>query len=289
MILLLGGSGYVGSAFRRQLEQQDISYQNLRRVDADFTQPTILTALLRDLRPEFLINCAGFTGKPNVDVCEQHKTECLFANAVLPGYIQCACEQTQTPWGHISTGCIYNGASPSNTGYSETDSPSFTFRQNNCSFYSGTKALGEELLAGASDCYIWRLRMPFEETDHPRNFLTKLMRYERLLDARNSLSHLQESVTAAIACWQKRVPFGTYNIVNPGSITTKEIVELIRIAGVARKNFQFFKDENEFNQLATKTPRSNCVLDTTKLQHTGIIMTEVHEAVESALRNWTPA
>jgi hypothetical protein len=36
-----------------------------------------------------------------------------------------------------------------------------------------------------------------------------------------------------------------------------------------------------------KTPRSNCVLDTSKLQATGIRLTEVHEAVETALRRWT--
>ncbi|NQU12452.1 dTDP-4-dehydrorhamnose reductase, partial [bacterium] len=32
--------------------------------------------------------------------------------------------------------------------------------------------------------------------------------------------------------------------------------------------------------------RSNCVLDTTKLQQTGIKMTEVHEAIAQALRSW---
>ena len=34
-------------------------------------------------------------------------------------------------------------------------------------------------------------------------------------------------------------------------------------------------------------PRArNCVLDTTKLEGTGIEMTEVHEAVERSLREW---
>jgi hypothetical protein len=39
-------------------------------------------------------------------------------------------------------------------------------------------------------------------------------------------------------------------------------------------------------QIAAKTPRSNCVLDTAKLQSTGIAMTEVHDAVARALREW---
>jgi hypothetical protein len=42
-------------------------------------------------------------------------------------------------------------------------------------------------------------------------------------------------------------------------------------------------------QTAAKTPRSNCVMDSTKLARTGIKMTEVHEAVERDLRRWKKA
>ena len=39
-------------------------------------------------------------------------------------------------------------------------------------------------------------------------------------------------------------------------------------------------------RLAAKTPRSNCVMDSSKLSRAGIAMTEVHEAVSKALREW---
>jgi len=366
MFILLGGSGYVGMAFARYLTSHGIPFRNLRRAEHDYAQLDGLRNLLRETKPTFLINCAGYTGKPNVDACELHKSECLFGNAVLPGIIRQACEDTATPWGHISSGCIYSGSpqrsavsgtgltadhadsadqpkpltlnpqpstvqspscalvsdpalkqteglksssqspvsisqSPSfrstlnpqpstinspAAGFTEADPPNFTFRQNNCSFYSGTKALGEEVLAGASNCYIWRLRIPFNEADNPRNYLTKVMRYDRLLEAQNSLSQLDEFVRAAFDCWQKRVQFGIYNVTNPGFVTTREVVELIQQSGLIKKQFQFFKDEDEFMDLAAKTPRSNCVLDTTKLQKTGIKMTEVHEAIEQSLRHW---
>jgi len=55
-------------------------------------------------------------------------------------------------------------------------------------------------------------------------------------------------------------------VTNPGSVTTREVVELIRQSGVCRKEFKFFRDEDEFMRVAAKTPRSNCVLNTTKLQ-----------------------
>ena len=289
MIYLLGGSGYVGHAYQALLTRKGIPFRNLRRAEVNYADRSTLTELLRREKPEFLINAAGYTGKPNVDACELHKSECLDGNAVLPGTIALACADAGIPWGHVSSGCIYTGARPDGSGFTETDTPNFSFRTNNCSFYSGTKALGEEVLAGKPDVYVWRLRIPFNEVDNPRNYLTKLMRYATLLEATNSISQLDEFVAATFACWEKRVPFGTYNVTNPGQITTHEVVELIRKAGVSNKNFVFFKDEADFMSKAAKTPRSNCVMNSSKLASVGIRMTEVHEAVERDLRRWVRA
>ncbi len=289
MIYLLGGSGYVGQAYQALLTRKGIPFRNLRRADVDYSnRETLRAALLRD-KPAFLINAAGYTGKPNVDACELHKHECLFGNAVLPGIIAEACADAGVPWGHVSSGCIYTGSRSDGTGFTETDVPNFTFRTNNCSFYSGTKALGEEVLAGKPDVYIWRLRIPFDQRDNPRNYLTKLLRYKRLLEATNSISQLEEFCAATFACWEKRVPFGLYNVTNPGHITTSEIVELIKAAGVSNQVFDFFKDEGEFMHLAAKTPRSNCIMDSSKLASVGIRMTEVREAVTRDLKRWVRA
>jgi dTDP-4-dehydrorhamnose reductase len=289
MIYLLGGSGYVGQAYQALLKKKGIPFRSLRRADVDYTNPDTLRDALRRDKPEFLINSAGYTGKPNVDACELHKTECLFGNGVLPGLIAQACTAAGVPWGHVSSGCIYTGSRPDGTGFTETDTPNFTFRQNNCSFYSGTKALGEEVLAGQPNVYIWRLRIPFNNEESPRNYLTKLMRYTKLLEAENSISQLEEFVAATFACWEKRVPFGTYNVTNPGHVTTREVVDLIKQSGVCNKEYSFFKSEDEFMHVAAKTPRSNCVMTSAKLASVGIKMTEVHEAVARDLRTWRKA
>jgi dTDP-4-dehydrorhamnose reductase len=289
MIYLLGGSGYVGQAYQTLLARKGIPFRNLRRADVDYTQPAVLrAALLRD-KPEFLINSAGYTGKPNVDACELHKSECLFGNAVLPGLIAQACTEAGVPWGHVSSGCIYSGARPDGSGFLEDDTPNFTFRTNHCSFYSGTKALGEEVLAGTPNVFVWRLRIPFNNEENPRNYLTKLMRYQTLLAATNSISQLEEFCAATFACWEKRVPFGAYNVTNPGAITTHEVVEHIKKSGVCVKEFSFFKNEDEFMHVAAKTPRSNCVMNSEKLARVGITMSEVHEAVARDLRTWRKA
>ncbi len=289
MILLLGGTGYVGRAYQRLLTRRGLPFRVLAREELDYSDPERLSSAIRYHAATFVINAAGFTGKPNVDACELQKSECLFGNAVLPGRVREACEAVGVPWGHVSSGCIYNGAKPDGSGFREEDPPNFSFRAGPCSFYSGTKALGEEVLADAARCYIWRLRIPFNEVASPRNYLTKLMTYERLLDARNSLSQLDEFVAATLETWEVGADFGVYNVTNPGSITAREIMALVEEHGVMKKDWSFFANEAEFMQLAALTPRSNCVLDTTKLEQFGIGLTPVREALTAALRTWDPA
>jgi len=286
MILLLGGNGYVGSAIQKNLNVRNIPFVVASRSSADYSQLPVLVKMLRELRPEFLMNAAGYTGKPNVDACEIHRTDCLAGNALLPGVIREVCEQTQTPWGHVSSGCIFTGAKENGAGFTEEDDPNFSFRQNNCSFYSGTKALGEELLEGAEQCFVWRLRIPFNEVDSPRNYISKMMRYDRLLMATNSLSQLDEFANACVDSWLQRIPFGTYNLTNPGSVTTKDVVRLIQKHGLSNRDFQFFESDDQFMRLAAKTPRSNCVLDSGKAIAAGLPLSPVEEALEKAMKSW---
>ncbi len=284
MFALLGSSGYVGTAFRKLLAARQIPFAPVPR--QYFNDADSLASHLKSIRTDWLINCAGFTGKPNVDACELQKAECLLGNAVLPGTIRAACEQLNIPWGHVSSGCIFTGRNAQGKGFTEEDSPNFSFRQNNCSFYSGTKALGEEVLEGARHCYIWRLRIPFDNTTSPRNYLQKLISYKTLLEAENSLSNLEEFVSACVDCFERKLPYGIYNLTNPGSVWTSEVVDLIREAGVCTKEFEFFSSETDFMRIAAKTPRSNCVLDSKKAIDAGLQLTPVRNSIMQMLRSW---
>ena len=284
MYLVLGSTGYIGSHFINHFTENDILHRGLSRNDVDYTDRDTLISFLRENKPRFLINAAGYTGKPNVDACESEKDECLFGNAVLPGRIRSVCEELGISWGHVSSGCIYSGRKPNGEGWSEEDDPNFSFRSGPCSFYSGTKALGEEVLKGASDCYIWRLRIPFNEEGSPRNYLQKLLHYSNLLEAENSISHIDEYVESCLASFTNECEPGIYNLTNLGSITTSQVVKWIQEEGVSDQKFNFFKNEEEFMNKAAITPRSNCVLDTAKSEQNGIAMRPVEEAVCDSLR-----
>jgi dTDP-4-dehydrorhamnose reductase len=288
-IAVLGANGFVGTEFSTQLAQRHIEVRALGRQDCNVYDVRQLTAHLRRLAPDVLVNCSGYTGKPNVDACESDKGNCLAGNAVLPGVVDEACTALDIPWGHVSSGCIFTGRRSDGAGFTESDPPNFSFRQNNCSFYSGTKALGEEVLETASQCYVWRLRIPFSNIDSSRNYLSKVMQYSKLLDVENSLCDLSEFVAACLDCFNLNLPYGTYNLTNPGSVTTREVVELIQESGICKKKYEFFEDESQFMQQAAIAPRSNCVLDSSKALQAGLRLTEVRQAIRQALANWQPA
>jgi UDP-glucose 4,6-dehydratase len=223
-----------------------------------------------------------------------------------------ACAAAGVPWGHVSSGCIYSGAKIKTSagiraekdltrpdlrelaakspdailGYHEGDAPNFSFRDPPCSFYSGTKALAEEAIAGVGQSYLWRLRIPFDEQDNPRNFLTKIQRYSKVYDNVNSISHRADFVRACLKLWQSRAPFGIYNVTNPGFVTTRQVVEMLEQILKLDRKFEFWASDEEFYRVAAKTPRSNCVMDVSKLLAAGVKIRSVQEALEGSLKSW---
>ena len=314
MILLLGATGYIGEAFASELRRRGADFIPLSRGQVDYTRFEVLLEQLRVRKPSFVINAAGYTGKPNVDACEAHKADTLQGNTLFPQTVAQACAAAGIPWGHVSSGCIYSGAkvivngqarvekdfttpalralvekSPESVrGFTETDTPNFSFRDLPCSFYSGTKALGEEAIAGVGQSYIWRLRIPFDECDGARNYLSKVQRYSKVYDNVNSISHRADFVKACLDLWELRAPYGTYNVTNPGFVTTRHVVELIQQRLKPSRKFEFWASDEEFYRVAAQTPRSNCVMDTTKLLAAGVKIRPVEEALEASLKHWKP-
>ena len=314
MILLLGSTGYIGEAFAAELQRRGKKFVALSRKDTDYTRFEILLKFLREQKPEFVVNSAGYTGKPNVDACEIARADTLQGNTLLPQTIAQACAAANIPWGHVSSGCIFAGAKimqagktriekdlnrpdlkalvdrePSTIhGFTETDTPNFTFRDGPCSFYSGSKALGEEAILGVGQSFVWRLRIPFDEFDGARNYLSKVQRYPKVYDNVNSISHRADFVRACLDLWELRAPFGIYNVTNPGWITTRQVITMIERILKPNRKFQFWESDEEFYKVAAKTPRSNCVMDVSKLLAAGVKVRPVLDALESSLRSWRP-
>ncbi len=312
MILLLGATGYIGHAFQTELTRRGERFVALSRSQVEYTKFQSLYDYLKSSRPSFIINAAGYTGKPNVDACESAKADTLQGNTLFPQVLANACAALEIPWGHVSSGCIFAGAwidygdgwvvekdmtkpefraiakdSPEKIrGFDETMTPNFSFRDEPCSFYSGTKALGEEAIQDVGHSYIWRLRIPFDEFDNPRNYLTKIQRYAKVYNNFNSLSHRGDFVNACLDSWFQKVPFGTYNVTNPGYVSTAEVLEMIKEILKPEREFEFWKSDAEFYTTGAVAARSNCIMDSSKLLKAKIQMPIVHHSLKTALDKW---
>jgi dTDP-4-dehydrorhamnose reductase len=312
MILLLGATGYIGQAFAAELRRRKQLFIPLTRKAVDYTDFHILFDYVRRSKPEFLINAAGYTGSPNFDACETARAETLQGNAAFPQMVARVCLMTHTHWGHVSSGCIYSGAKvvengaprverdlsqtrlqqlfASNPekfyGFTELDEPNFSFHSPPCSFYSGTKALAEESLRAFNQCYIWRIRLPFDEFDHPRNYLSEIQKDPEAYANVNSLSHRGDFVRACLDLWERRARPGIYNVTNPGAVTTCYIVEQVERVLKRSRRFEPWRGDLESSSQTTESRQSDCILDVSKLIKAGIKIRPVEEALEEALKQW---
>lgn len=316
MIMLLGASGYIGNAFSNELHKRRIEFQAISRTKLNYEKYSVLKEVLSSQKPKLVIHAAGFTGKPNVDACESQRQETIKGNITLTQTVAQACDAAGVKLGYVSSGCIYTGVkilrqdnsigivdrlteplieeqlgrrSLAIRGFSEADKPNFTFLQNNCSFYSGTKAIAETIVSEYPNPYIWRLRIPFDEEDSSRNYLSKLQRYEKLYDNWNSISHRKDFVIACLDSWQNDIPGGIYNITNPGFISTREVVGMIQKKLRPAWKPEFWENDDAFYRFGAITPRSNCILDPQKIITAGIQIRTVGEAIEESLMKWKSA
>lgn len=268
MKILIYGDGWLGKKFAEHFNA-DISSHRI----------TDLASLDKDLqqrKPDVVINCVAKTGAPNIDWCEDHKEETLFANVNVPILLAEACKRSNVFFVQLSSGCIYQGDN-NGKGFSEEDAPNFFG-----SFYSKTKIMAEVGLKNY-DCLILRLRMPLDNKPDERNFITKITKYKQVINLPNSITLIQDLLPAAKQLIDKRKT-GVYNITNPGSMTHKEMLEIYREIVDPAHTCEFITLEQLHSM--TKAERSNCVLNTEKLQKEGIQLRPVKEAVRETFEEY---
>ena len=287
--VVIVGRGFVAGKFLdafRTLLDQGASIAKISPID--ITNEFQIRQMIVEEIPSIIINCAGKTGRPNIDWCEhpQNRHATWASNVLGPILLAKQCLEHEVFLVHIGSGCIYEGDN-GGMGFSEEDLPTFTG-----SFYSRTKIEAERALdflhknAGLKALQL-RLRMPLDCVPSDRNLITKITNYHQVISEPNSISVMDDFLPAAMALIHGRAT-GIYNVVNPGSITHKELLEAYtRIVDPTHTYELISLKDLEKKTLAR---RSNCVLDTAKLQQelkrTGVRMREVHDAVEDSLRTY---
>ena len=284
MRLILIGKGYIGSEFIRQASLND---KNSIHVFHHYEIGSALEFIRRNFNQNFtVINCAAYIKDGRADACEENKADTVLGNLVLPARLADVCAYSNIPMMHVSTACMYNGDNDGG-GWTENDPPQLSWRaRNDCGTYVASKQLAEEVVSRSCNAWIARIRLPFDNIDNPRNFISKIRNYEKVYDNVNSLAHRGEFVSACLQMIEKRIPFGTYNALNQGAIWAHDICDMMNRIPSLQKQFVYW-DEEEFMTTVARTPKSNCTLSVQKLLNAGIYMRPVGEAVEDSLKNWT--
>ena len=303
--IVWGANGWIGGLLIDMLKRQGY---DVHPTAVYMQHQAEMCKVLDDIKPTHVIDCAGKTGRPNVDWCETHRLETIESNVIGTLMLAMECLKRDIHLTTLATGCRFHSAvlnevvaafvlmiagiysstyNEDNTvllsqPFTETDPANF-----GGSFYSYTKSRVEDMLKVYPNNLILRLRMPVSDDLHPRSFVTKIKSYTHVVNIPNSHSILTELLPMLVEM-AKRRETGVYNSTNPGSISHNEVLERYRKIIDPKLEWQNFTLEEQ-NTSAVKAGRSNCELDSSKLmgkvkQYQGegceVVVHEIHEAYE---------
>lgn len=293
MKVLILGKGYIGNYLAEKLRnssKESFEVIHFSKQDLDYTVPFNFGYHLNSTSFEFgnhmtkdpynwIINCSGYTGVPNVDACEDHKEECYNYNVKVPLALTHAANNVNIPIIHIGSGCVYSGYDKE---YTEDDPKNFGVNCTTSSFYSKTKDAFESFTERL-DRYIFRIRIPFNGVNEPKNYLNKLLKYDNLISYQNSITNVDDLMVfiESFITRETRPDYGIYNVVNKGSIDAKEIVETMKENGLNNDKWNFVSTEGANFRVA----RSNCVLSTNKIESIGLGLPPVKESMKKAIQD----
>ena len=106
-VLVTGSNGQLGSEIRVISAQHpllDITFTDVDELD--ITDSIAVDKVIRDLKPNFIINCAAFTA---VDRAETEIESASKLNSIAPGILAKSCKENGCKMIHISTDYVFDG------------------------------------------------------------------------------------------------------------------------------------------------------------------------------------
>jgi len=104
-VLLLGGSGILGSALRASVPA-DARLSAPSHAALDVTDAAAVEAAVAALRPTWILNAAAYTA---VDAAESHEAEAMRLNADAPAHVGAAAQRHGARVLHVSTDYVFGG------------------------------------------------------------------------------------------------------------------------------------------------------------------------------------
>jgi dTDP-4-dehydrorhamnose reductase len=193
-ILLTGKNGQVGEELARLLPKiGDVNAVDRRQLD--LAHPDQIRRIIRDVRPQLIVNAAAYTP---VDLAEEEESLARSINTDAPGVMAEEAKKIGAALVHYSTDYVFDGAK--NTPYEETDPT------NPLNAYGRTKLGGEHAIRHAGVPHLI-LRTQWVYGNRGKNFLLTIL---RLAAEREELRIVSDQFGAPT--WSREIARATTNI-----------------------------------------------------------------------------
>ena len=293
--LVYGGNGWIGSMMCKLLKEQNMDYTiGTSRVDNDIAlkeeidnvNPTHIMCFIGRTHGEYegtQIGTIDYLEKPGKLV------DNIRDNLFSPLVLALICQRKNIHLTYLGTGCIFSQESTDiqkSQGYTENDNPDFFG-----SSYSVVKGFTDRLMHQFKNSVLnLRIRMPIVNYDNPRNFITKITKYDKICSIQNSMSYLPELLPIALDM-SINGNVGTLNLTNPGTISHNEILDMYK--QYVDKDFEYQNFTLEEHDKVVVAKRSNNELDSSKLalacKQVGTELLEIHEAMRGMFERMAAA
>ena len=266
VILFYGSKGWIGGLF--------IDYIKKKHPDVQIIEGKSRLDNKTDILIEISINkpthVISFTGRTHgtidnkvvntIDYLEYpgKLVENIRDNLYGPMELATICKKRKIHYTYLGTGCIFNSNFKQNQMFTEDSLPNYFG-----SGYSVVKGYTDRLMQNFP-CLNLRIRMPISKTSNSRNFINKIISYDKICSITNSMTVLDDFFPIFIdLILEKRI--GTWNCTNPGTITHNQILKNYRDIVDPAFKWKNFTIQEQSNIL--KSDRSNNELDTSKIEN----------------------
>ena len=286
-IIVYGSNGWIGNQFIKILKNNKIDFiKGKSRIDNNDS----LLQEIDEINPTHIVSFIGRTHGTigdkkytTIDYLEQEGklTENIRDNLYSPLLLAHTCKEKQIHYTYLGTGCIfkYDTNHPfgqEKNGFAEDDLPNFFG-----SSYSIVKGFTDRLFNLYNDSVLnLRIRMPITGEENPRNFITKIVTYDKVCSVPNSMTVLPELLPKVLDMMKNQIT-GTINLTNPGLISHNEILKMYKEIVDPSFKWKNFSQEEQRKILAAD--RSNNYLDTFLLEKLYPDIKNIKDSVKKCL------
>ena len=218
--VVIGSTGFFGSVVVDVLQSSGRSYACMPRSDRMQNRKDIEYWI--DLwKPKYVINCAGTSGKPNIDWCETHTQDTVDINVTGQLNIAHICFQRGIHCTLFGTGCLYRYKEERKRPLKEIDEPDFKGN-----VYGRLRAQLESLVRHYPKTVLsLRVAFPIHGKMHPKSLVAKLVKYKSITCIPTSYT-VMDSLFPLIPKMIESGATGIYNFTNPGTTDNGEILDI---------------------------------------------------------------